>query len=257
MAGSASYNVISGLIQDKGAREDFNKIIDGDRKFSAKAGTDYIKNATPDEVNAAKSVYVQFKDGKARSLHDVMVEHGLTERSKRRQLNEAERQALQDSRKGVDTDTGLERNSKVIGDEIDRIDNQRNNNTRAISGIKGGIGKNATKIGTNAEGIQANKDAIEDLTTALIAQGEAYQEALDGTKASMHAIANARPIATNVGKAAVGVGVGASGNKQAVAIGASYRFNENWSSSTTINMETAGKYTKEDVSAGVGVHFAF
>ncbi|AYV24179.1 YadA C-terminal domain-containing protein [Vibrio mediterranei] len=112
-------------------------------------------------------------------------------------------------------------------------------------------------ITANANAIQENKQEIANLRNDLVKQGEEMKERYDGVKATMHAVTNARPVAYDVGEFAIGAGIGAAGSKQALAIGGAYRFNESWSGSFTTAYETAGKQTKADLSAGVGVHYSF
>ncbi|PHS22047.1 MAG: hypothetical protein COA84_14265 [Robiginitomaculum sp.] len=79
-------------------------------------------------------------------------------------------------------------------------------------------------------------------------------EKMDGVMAGTHAINNARPFLTRSGQTAVGVGAGFAGNSGAIAIGAAHSFNENWSTSMTVNI-TTGSYS--EVSGGAGVQYIF
>ncbi|MCG9632687.1 YadA C-terminal domain-containing protein [Vibrio sp. Isolate30] len=83
-----------------------------------------------------------------------------------------------------------------------------------------------------------------------------HQEQMDGIRASLHAVTNARPFVTN-GEFAVGAGVGFAGSKEAIALGGAYGISEQLSVSGTFNYETSGKYSSSDVSGGVGVQFNF
>lgn len=53
------------------------------------------------------------------------------------------------------------------------------------------------------------------------------------------------------------MGVGAAGSKKALAFGGAYQINDAWSVSTTVNYETKGKYSKHQLSAGVGAQVRF
>ena len=83
-----------------------------------------------------------------------------------------------------------------------------------------------------------------------------HQEQMDGIRASLHAVTNARPFVTN-GEFAVGAGVGFAGSKEAIALGGAYGISEQLSVSGTFNYETSGKYSSSDISGGVGVQFNF
>ncbi|WP_038878384.1 YadA C-terminal domain-containing protein [Vibrio jasicida] len=81
-------------------------------------------------------------------------------------------------------------------------------------------------------------------------------EQMDGIRASLHAVTNARPYATN-GELAIGAGVGFSGSKEAVAIGGAYGLSDQVSLSGTFHYESSGKYSSSDVAGGVGVQISF
>ncbi|WP_191118184.1 YadA C-terminal domain-containing protein [Vibrio campbellii] len=81
-------------------------------------------------------------------------------------------------------------------------------------------------------------------------------EQMDGIRASLHAVTNARPYATH-GELAIGAGVGFSGSKEAVAIGGAYGLTDQVSLSGTFHYESSGKYSSSDVAGGVGVQISF
>ncbi|HHP0461620.1 TPA: YadA-like family protein [Vibrio harveyi] len=81
-------------------------------------------------------------------------------------------------------------------------------------------------------------------------------EQMDGIRASLHAVTNARPYATS-GELAIGAGVGFSGSKEAVAIGGAYGLSDQVSLSGTFHYESSGKYSSSDVAGGVGVQISF
>ncbi|EKO3784965.1 YadA-like family protein [Vibrio harveyi] len=81
-------------------------------------------------------------------------------------------------------------------------------------------------------------------------------EQMDGIRASLHAVTNARPYATN-GELAIGAGVGFSGSKEAVAIGGAYGLSDQVSLSGTFHYESSGKYSSSDVAGGVGLQISF
>ncbi len=81
-------------------------------------------------------------------------------------------------------------------------------------------------------------------------------EQMDGIRASLHAVTNARPYATN-GEMAIGAGVGFSGSKEAVAIGGAYGLSDQVSLSGTFHYESSGKYSSSDVAGGVGLQISF
>lgn len=83
-----------------------------------------------------------------------------------------------------------------------------------------------------------------------------HAEQMDGIRASLHAVTNARPFVTN-GEFAIGAGVGFAGSKEALALGGAYGINENLSVSGTFHYETSGKYSSSDVAGGVGLQYSF
>lgn len=83
-----------------------------------------------------------------------------------------------------------------------------------------------------------------------------HEEQMDGIRASLHAVTNARPFVTN-GEFAIGAGVGFAGSKEALALGGAYGINESLSVSGTFHYETSGKYSSSDVAGGVGLQYNF
>ncbi|HIF9259499.1 TPA: YadA-like family protein [Photobacterium damselae] len=81
-------------------------------------------------------------------------------------------------------------------------------------------------------------------------------EQMDGVRAGLHAVTNARPYVAN-GQFAVGAGVGFAGSKEALALGGAYGINENLSVSGTFHYETSGKYSSSEVAGGVGLQYNF
>ncbi|WP_045393611.1 YadA C-terminal domain-containing protein [Vibrio rotiferianus] len=81
-------------------------------------------------------------------------------------------------------------------------------------------------------------------------------EQMDGVRASLHAVTNARPYATN-GELAIGAGVGFAGSKEAIAIGGAYGLTDQVSLSGTFHYESSGKYSSSDVAGGIGIQFNF
>lgn len=81
-------------------------------------------------------------------------------------------------------------------------------------------------------------------------------EQMDGVRAGLHAVTNARPYVAN-GQFAVGAGVGFAGSKEALALGGAYGINENLSVSGTFHYETSGKYSSSEVAGGVGLQYSF
>ena len=83
-----------------------------------------------------------------------------------------------------------------------------------------------------------------------------HAEQMDGIRASLHAVTNARPFVTN-GEFAIGAGVGFAGSKEALALGGAYGINESLSVSGSFHYETSGKYSSSDVAGGVGLQYSF
>ncbi|MGF1720708.1 YadA-like family protein [Vibrio kyushuensis] len=83
------------------------------------------------------------------------------------------------------------------------------------------------------------------------------EDRMDGVVASAHAITNARPVLSQAGQFGMGVGVGAAGSKQAIALGGAYQISESWSGTMSVNYETKGKVSEHQLSAGVGAQYIF
>ncbi|MGR6841508.1 YadA C-terminal domain-containing protein [Aliivibrio wodanis] len=79
---------------------------------------------------------------------------------------------------------------------------------------------------------------------------------IDGVRAGLHAVANARPFVTE-GEFAIGAGIGFSGSKEALALGGAYGINEKLSVSGTFHYESSGSYSSSDVAGGVGIQYNF
>ncbi|MGF1773181.1 YadA C-terminal domain-containing protein [Vibrio wakamikoensis] len=123
------------------------------------------------------------------------------------------------------------------------------------------VGKQADTAYNTLDGkINSNSKKIAGLETEMKKMGDKMldlEDRMDGVVATSHAVTNARPMVQNAGEFAMGVGIGAAGSKQALALGGAYQFSQNWSASTTVNYETAGKRSKSQLSAGAGVHYRF
>lgn len=108
--------------------------------------------------------------------------------------------------------------------------------------------------------LESNTGRITNLENQMKEMGNkmlVLEDRMDGVVASSHAITNARPVLNSAGQFGMGVGIGAAGSKQAIAIGSAYQFNENWSGSMSVNYETKGKVSQDQLSAGVGAQYIF
>lgn len=130
-----------------------------------------------------------------------------------------------------------------------------------INGAAGAIVNEGAKAYNDLDSrIAGNTKRIDSLENDMKAMGNKMldlEDRMDGVVATSHAVTNARPMVQDAGEFAMGVGMGAAGSKQAVAFGGAYQFNTNWSASTTVNYETAGKRSKSQLSAGAGVQYRF
>ncbi|USH04744.1 YadA-like family protein [Grimontia kaedaensis] len=102
----------------------------------------------------------------------------------------------------------------------------------------------------------SERELIADLQQQMNERFAEMDEQMDGVRAGMHAITNARPFVTE-GEFAIGAGVGFSGSKEALAIGGAYGFNEKISVSGTFHYETSGKVSSSEVAGGVGIQYKF
>lgn len=109
---------------------------------------------------------------------------------------------------------------------------------------------------TEAERASALELSFNAMAEEYNAKFNDHAEQMDGIRASLHAVTNARPFVTN-GEFAVGAGVGFAGSKEALALGGAYGINESLSVSGTFHYETSGKYSSSDVAGGVGLQYSF
>lgn len=130
------------------------------------------------------------------------------------------------------------------------------------------IDKSVTESRIEADAYATKTDAtlkdhgkrIGNLEQDMKAMGDkmlVLEDRMDGVVASSHAITNSRPVLSQAGQYGVGVGMGAAGSKQAIAIGGAYQISDNWSGTMSVNYETKGKVSNDQLSAGVGAQYIF
>ncbi|MEX0334765.1 YadA C-terminal domain-containing protein [Vibrio tubiashii] len=170
--------------------------------------------------------------------------------------DEDKAQALRDIKSAAENGQIREEyDPKVLPDDIhaEAINDLYNQGGKAYS--------DAQTYATQVDQTLANHEGrISGLEKSMQEMGNkmlVLEDRMDGVVASSHAITNARPVLNSAGQFGMGVGVGAAGSKQAIAIGSAYQFNENWSGSLSVNYETKGKVSKDQVSAGVGAQYIF
>ncbi|MGF1688127.1 YadA-like family protein [Photobacterium japonica] len=103
------------------------------------------------------------------------------------------------------------------------------------------------------DSLEKSFNAFADETNRRFAE---VDEQMDGIRAGLHAVTNARPFVTS-GEFAVGAGIGFAGSKEALAIGGAYGINSQLSVSGTFHYENSGKYSSSDVAGGVGLQYSF
>lgn len=109
---------------------------------------------------------------------------------------------------------------------------------------------------TDGERITALENDFKAMAEENNRRFNEQDEKIDGVRAGLHAVANARPFVTS-GEFAIGAGVGFSGSKEALALGGAYGINEQLSVSGTFHYESSGSYSSSDVAGGVGVQYSF
>ncbi|EDL52933.1 hypothetical protein VSAK1_15042 [Vibrio mediterranei AK1] len=247
-------SVASGDISVESAGENGNSVYivtkDNELYYAEKTKDGFRINYSTDENASSKidvTVHndniteVDFHDGQGKQdasikdgeANEVIVEGG----------NSAQDKANNNSNRIKD----IEESASIAAGELNKIasgayndaviaystlDDKVNNNTARIDGLEQDMAKMGNKM--------------LDL-----------EDRMDGVVATSHAVTNARPMVQDAGEFAMGVGIGAAGSKQALALGGAYQFNANWSSSMTVNYETAGKRSNSQVSAGAGVQYRF
>ncbi|MFS1931988.1 YadA C-terminal domain-containing protein [Vibrio splendidus] len=123
------------------------------------------------------------------------------------------------------------------------------------------MNRDANAYATATDAKLANHESrIGSLEKDMQAMGNkmlVLEDRMDGVVASSHAITNARPVLNSAGQFGMGVGMGAAGSKQAIAIGGAYQISDNWSGTMSVNYETKGKVSNDQLSAGVGAQYIF
>ncbi|MGF1755513.1 YadA C-terminal domain-containing protein [Vibrio makurazakiensis] len=109
------------------------------------------------------------------------------------------------------------------------------------------------KLANHESRIGSLENQMKDMGNKMLV----LEDRMDGVVASSHAITNARPVLNSAGQFGMGMGVGAAGSKQAIAIGGAYQITDNWSGTMSVNYETKGKVSSHQVSAGVGAQYIF
>ncbi len=116
---------------------------------------------------------------------------------------------------------------------------------------------NAAYNAQQDEATYANTHAIKqnskDITT-LFNEVDRLDDRIDGSMASNQAALAARPYMGAGQTSAIGVGVGHTGDVQALAIGVAQRLNTNWTLNGNVSATTG---SDSDVSVGVGTSYAW
>ncbi|KXF82618.1 YadA C-terminal domain-containing protein [Enterovibrio coralii] len=99
-------------------------------------------------------------------------------------------------------------------------------------------------------------DLVADLEKQMNHRFDEMSEHMDGIRAGLHAVTNARPFVTH-GEFAVGAGIGFAGSKEALALGGAYGLTEKISLSGTFHYETSGKISGSEVAGGMGIQYKF
>ncbi|MDD1783617.1 YadA C-terminal domain-containing protein [Enterovibrio sp. ZSDZ35] len=105
-------------------------------------------------------------------------------------------------------------------------------------------------------GVPTSGELVADLEQRMNHRFDEMSEHMDGIRAGLHAVTNARPYVTN-GEFAIGAGVGFAGSKEALAIGGAYGLSEKVSLSGTFHYETSGKISGSEVAGGMGIQYKF
>ncbi|MEZ8284424.1 hypothetical protein BCU17_17200 [Vibrio splendidus] len=150
-----------------------------------------------------------------------------------------------------DDEKAIEEAEKAISGEVDK----------RIGAAGAAAYNEASAYATATDAKLANHESrIGSLEKDMQAMGNkmlVLEDRMDGVVASSHAITNARPVLNSAGQFGMGVGMGAAGSKQAIAIGGAYQISDNWSGTMSVNYETKGKVSNDQLSAGVGAQYIF
>ncbi|UQV24245.1 YadA C-terminal domain-containing protein [Vibrio sp. J383] len=147
------------------------------------------------------------------------------------------------------------------GDVEKAVDDISNEVDKRIDAAGAAAYNEASAYATATDAKLANHESrIGSLEKDMQAMGNkmlVLEDRMDGVVASSHAITNARPVLNSAGQFGMGVGMGAAGSKQAIAIGGAYQISDNWSGTMSVNYETKGKVSNDQLSAGVGAQYIF
>lgn len=220
---------------------------------------DKVRDGLDVAINSNQKVVIDDVEYAGQDLRDVanalanMTDREKLEFSKKYLANVKEVTLEDDKIHNNESNKVIEEDSrnKEISDEVNR---------RISVSEKKAIEQATIAYGSLDEKINNNTARIDNLEQDMKAMGNKMldlEDRMDGVVATSHAVTNARPMVQDAGEFAMGVGIGAAGSKQALALGGAYQFNANWSSSVTVNYETAGKRSNSQVSAGAGVQYRF
>jgi hypothetical protein len=119
------------------------------------------------------------------------------------------------------------------------------------------ITNNSKSIKSNSSDIAENSGRISNLENAFEQQGRQLRDEMDGVRAMSHSVTNARPFIPSGARYAIGTGLGVSGNRVAVAIGAAAYLDEGVTGSLTLSNEMGSQYSHNNTSVGAGLQWAF
>lgn len=126
------------------------------------------------------------------------------------------------------------------------------NGKNPFEGSKGTQAREVYDAGM-AELYEQGRQNSADIDT-LFGEIDRLDDRMDGVVATSHAVVNAKPSLMKAGQSGVGVGTGFAGSTSAIAVGVAHSFNENWSTSATMNATTG---LESELSAGAGVAFVW
>jgi hypothetical protein len=190
---------------------------------------------------------------------------GLPATNVRVTQNEADIALLQDSGSGNSGD--IITNTTNIAGNTSEITNNRNglvttniridNTNTRVDANWTNITRNSERIDTNSDAIAENSDRITSLEDYVQHESKVLREEMDGVRAMAHAVTNARPFIPSGAKWSLGTGVGVTGNRVALAIGASAYLEEGVTGSLTFSNEMGTYNTHNNASVGAGIQWSF
>ncbi|AXH70874.1 hypothetical protein [Vibrio phage BONAISHI] len=244
-------------------------------------GTVENRLSSVENVNGMQSNLISSNRGDIDALKTTTHGHSQDIASTKTQVNDLEDEFNQTKvliQSDIDTvnSNSIARDTQLANtiDAVDQHHTDQLNDYKAVQqAIDAGQYVSIDELYALNDGQQAQLDdhsnrlgALEQWKTQADTRMNQLDSRMSGVLAQMQASANSRPDLVKGQKFGFGLGMGfAADDARAVAAGAAYRFNDNWAATGTVgwseyqydDLVSGEREMKDDLSAGVGIQFAY